>query len=145
MAPNELGLMYPIILQWVQAKVIKLFILMDVDTQARITTRTRAPTPSYLAHHTPLLNPKHTNTPPDWAGNEEGSQYLKSSSYLALAVEADYRVFYNAALSSLTSSATGGFNTSPHLKEKSILTVIRLGKHKLLLSVHQGSLMLLSV
>lgn len=79
MAQSELGLMYPIMVQWGQAKVIKLFILMDVDTQTHTTTHTcLPPPPSYLSYHTPLLTPKHTNTPPDQAGSEEGSQYLKS-------------------------------------------------------------------
>lgn len=80
MALSELGLMYPIMVHRRQAKVIKLFILMDVDTQTHTTTRTWAP--SYLSYHTPLLTPKHTNTPPDQAGREEGSQYLRSCSYL---------------------------------------------------------------
>lgn len=56
---------------------------MDVDTQTRITTLYKPFHPaSYLCHHTPLLTPKHTNTPPDRRAGKEGSQYLKS--YLAL-------------------------------------------------------------
>lgn len=65
-----------------QAKAIKLFILMDVDTQTHTTTLMLCPPlsilASYLSHHTFLLAPKHTNTPPDQAGGKEGSQYLKS-------------------------------------------------------------------
>ena len=44
MALSELGLMYPIMVQRGHAKVIKLFILMDVDTQIHTTTHTCAPT-----------------------------------------------------------------------------------------------------
>lgn len=79
MALNELGLMYPIILQSVQAKVIKLFYFDGCGhTDSHNHTYMCRQPSSYLSHHTPLLTPKHTNTPPDWAGSEEGSQYLRS-------------------------------------------------------------------
>lgn len=41
MALSELGLMYPLMVQWGQAKVIKLFILMDVDTHSHNHTYMR--------------------------------------------------------------------------------------------------------
>lgn len=119
MALSELGLMYPIMVHRRQAKVIKLFILMDVDTQTHTTTRTWAP--SSLSYHTPLLTPKHTNTPPDQAGREEGSQYLRSCSYLVPRSRSVSRCRQTiefstiAALSLLSLSGPGGFHTSLHV------------------------------
>lgn len=93
---------------------------MDVDTQTRITTLYKPFHPaSYLCHHTPLLTPKHTNTPPDRRAGKEGSQYLKS--YLALWLQIRLLLWPMGKLwsllqgTSLRQSRTVVFITSLHL------------------------------
>lgn len=108
MALSELGLMYPIMVRWGQAKVIKLFILMDVDTQTHTTTRTCAPAPppSFLPllPHTSPDSKAHKHT--SWPGGQWGRKSIFEELELpGLVVEirlslwANYRVCYNAALS----------------------------------------------
>lgn len=113
--------MYPIMVQWGQAKVIKLFILMDVDTQTQTTTCTCTPTPFLpLWPHTFPDSKAHKHT--SWAGGQQGRKSIFEELKLPglvvkipLSLQANYRVFCNAALSLLSLRVPVGSNMSSHL------------------------------
>lgn len=118
-AVSELARMYPFMVQWGPGQSHQTLYFDGCGHTDSHNHMYACPHPpaSYLSYHTPFLTPKHTNTPPHQAGREEGSQYLRSRSYLASwsRYASNYRVFYNAALSLVSLNVPAGSNTSLHL------------------------------